>query len=222
MYFHLQIKNDSDELLFNSLSGITNEFSKEIIPIKLDDETEEDNNFLKEKLNCLQIFMDEFKMSKLLKNSLKRMKKGEYSEILCNDLKLINKGIDAEILKNMDKKPEFLLYLIKLYYFTEGKNTFTMSVDEKIENAKRKKEIGLELIKKGEYKRGLKCFENTNSYFELGQFTIEENQRINEVFLILFFNFIKTILFIVENTLFIKYYVMFIKIRKMETTSTCL
>lgn len=43
-----------------------------------------------------------------------------------------------------------------------------MSIDEKIFNGKRKKEIGVKMIEKKEYKKALKIFENTNSLFELG------------------------------------------------------
>ena len=50
----------------------------------------------------------------------------------------------------------------------KGKNAFNMTIDEKIYNGKRKKDIGVKLIEKNELKKALKIFENTNSLFELG------------------------------------------------------
>ena len=63
-----------------------------------------------------------------------------------------------------------------------------MTLDEKIENAKRKKEIGLELIKKTQFKRALKSFENINSYFELGSFSKEDVELIKSVSLLILFS----------------------------------
>ena len=52
--------------------------------------------------------------------------------------------------------------------FTEGKNAFTMSVDEKVYTAERKKEMGVVLIGQAQWKKAYKVFQNTNSLFELG------------------------------------------------------
>ena len=56
-----------------------------------------------------------------------------------------------------------------------------MSVDEKIENAIRKKEIGVRLISEKEFKRALKTFKNVNSFFDLGKFSEEDHIRIKSV-----------------------------------------
>ena len=56
-----------------------------------------------------------------------------------------------------------------------------MSVDEKLENSIRKKEIGLRLISEKEFKRALKTFQNVNSFFDLGKFTEDDLNRIKPV-----------------------------------------
>lgn len=190
MFFDLQIKSfETNEIFYNSIDLKSEACKSEACPLEISDEDQENIEFLTNTLNCLHFYMDEFKFSKVLKNALKRMKKGEYAEIICHDLKLINKGFDYEIFKQIKNETEFksIRYLIKLYNFTEGKNSFTMTLDEKIENAKRKKEIGVQLIKNGFFKRGLKCFGNINTYFDLGQFSSAETEIIKDVI----FNFKK-------------------------------
>lgn len=184
MFFDLQIKSfETNEIYYNSLDLKSEPYKSEAFPLEISDENQENTEFLTNTLNCLRFYVDEFKFSKVLKNALKRMKKGEYAEIICHDLNLVNKGFDYEIFQQIKNKAELksIRYLITLYNFTEGKNTFTMTLDEKIENAKRKKEIGVQLIKNGFFKRGLKCFGNINTYFDLGQFSEEEKEVIKDV-----------------------------------------
>ena len=69
---------------------------------------------------------------------------------------------------------------LKIKYF-KGANTFIMSVDEKLENSTRKKEIGVKLISEKEFKRALKTFQNVNSFFDLGKFTEDDLNRIKPV-----------------------------------------
>lgn len=180
MYFDLQMRADS-KLIYDSWELKEEVFKKEKFPTNFDENQEENFEFLMNDLKAVNIYLDEFKMSKVLKTSLKRMKKGEIAEIICEDLNLVNKGIDKEILDKLDFKPKQLKYLIKLYNFVEGKNAFTMTLEEKIENAKRKKQIGLDLIKQSQFKRALKSFENVNTYFELGNFDKEEIILIKDV-----------------------------------------
>ena len=151
------------------------------------EEEEENFAFLNDELKPLSIYLDEFKFSKVLKTALKRSKKGEVAEVICQDLKLVNKGMDLEALLKSGEQPKTIVYLIKLYNFSEGKNTFTMTIEEKVDNAKRKKPIGLELIKLGQWKRALKSFENINTYFELGSFNKEELELIKNVIIFFFF-----------------------------------
>ena len=42
--------------------------------------------------------------------------------------------------------PDNIKYLLIVYDFTEGKNTFNMTIEEKVQHAKRKKLVGLYLI----------------------------------------------------------------------------
>lgn len=77
------------------------------------------------------------------------MKKQEYSVLECRDKSLIQYGQDCEIIKEKcnGAVPDFVKYHIKLYNFTDGKNTFSMTIDDKIEQAQRKKVVGVKLIK---------------------------------------------------------------------------
>ena len=43
-----------------------------------------------------------------------------------------------------------------------------MNLEEKLFTGKRKKELGVNLIEKGELKKALKVLQNVNSLFELG------------------------------------------------------
>lgn len=64
--------------------------------------------------------------------SLLRMKKRELSIIRCFDTKdLVKCGIDYEGLKGIVNKE--LIYVIYVHDFSEGKNNFSMNIDEKIE-----------------------------------------------------------------------------------------
>lgn len=189
MYFDMQIRADC-ELIYDSWALKDSKIKLFDFPKNFEESQEEDFSFLNNELKPLCIYLDEFKLSKVLKISLKRMKKGEIAEIICNDLSLVNKGIDKEVLEKMNSSPKQLKYLIKLYNFVEGKNTFTMTIDEKLDNAKRKKQIGLDLIKQSQFKRALKSFENVNSYFELGSFNKEEINLIKDVHLFSQFNLI--------------------------------
>jgi len=187
MYFDMQIRADS-QLIYDSWPLKPEKMKSQVFPLNFTEEEEEDFNFLINEVKPLCMYLDEFKFSKVLKTALKRIKKGEIAEVICDDLKLINKGIDLEALEQSEIHPKRVSYLIKMYNFSEGKNTFTMTLDEKIENAKRKKEIGLELIKKTQFKRALKSFENINSYFELGSFSKEDVELIKSVSLLILFS----------------------------------
>lgn len=82
-------------------------------------------------------YLDELKISKLLKNSLRRMKKQEYAILECRDKTLVQYGRDYDIIHAHcgGAIPEYIVYYVKLYNFTDGKNTFSMTIDEKIEQA---------------------------------------------------------------------------------------
>lgn len=64
--------------------------------------------------------------------ALLRMKKRELSIIRCYDTSdLIKNGLDYEGLKGKINKE--LVYVIYVHNFSEGKNNFNMTIDEKIE-----------------------------------------------------------------------------------------
>ena len=180
----MQIKINS-KIIFNSWESKDECYKVLEFPANFGEEKEEDYEFLSKDLKCVMIYLDEFKLSKVLKIALKRMKKGEIAEVICRDMKLVNKGIDKEAVDNFQEQPNEIRYLIKLYNFIEGKNAFTMTLEEKVENAKRKRQIGLELIKQSLFKRALKSFENINTYFELGSFNKEELELIKHVLYII-------------------------------------
>lgn len=80
----------------------------------------------------LSLYIDDLKVSKLMRLALLRMKKRELSIIRCYETKdLIKNGIDYEGMKGMIEKE--LIYVIYVHTFSEGKNNFSMTIDEKIE-----------------------------------------------------------------------------------------
>ena len=100
---------------------------------------------------CVTLYLDEYKVSRMLKNVLKRMKKMERASVAINNFRYIKFGEDYEqIAKHPDilsRESADLQYDIYLYYFVEGKNTFTMTMAEKMSHALRKKAIGVGKIK---------------------------------------------------------------------------
>ncbi|EGR31346.1 hypothetical protein IMG5_112160 [Ichthyophthirius multifiliis] len=122
--------------------------------IQLNQEKDEKQIQLLENENqCMKFYIDEYKISRLLKRILKKMKKQEEAVIVCKNNKLITYGEDCNIIKNAFGGiiPETLVYYVKVYDFTEGKNTYTMTIEEN-------------------YKKALKTFENINGFFDLGRF----------------------------------------------------
>ena len=43
--------------------------------------------------------------------------------------------------------PETVFLVVRIYNFTEGRNCFNMELDEKVEESRRKKAIGVRLLK---------------------------------------------------------------------------
>ncbi|EGR33673.1 hypothetical protein IMG5_045880 [Ichthyophthirius multifiliis] len=161
-------------------------------------ENDENQIQLIEKENfCLKYYLDEYNISKLLKNALRLMKKQEESIIICKDNKLIKYGIDYNIIKqnfNQLEFPQEVIYHIKLYNFTQGLNTFSMNIQERILHAQRKKIIGLKLIKvkkqitihnikkkENNYRKALKTFESINAFFDLGKYEGQDAIDIYQV-----------------------------------------
>lgn len=105
---------------------------------------------------------------------LKDMKKLEDCEFLVNSMKYFKYGDDYKWVKSAMKKkgltltPETKLkFIVILYSYTTNTNTFTMTLDEKILNANRKKDIASKMIKQKAYKRAertLKCCKELLQY----------------------------------------------------------
>jgi len=149
----------------------------------IEDPTWKDIDKLRES-DCYRCYLDEYRVSKLLKHCLKVTKKMEIAEVVVLDpAKYVQYGDDYnEIVKRCENFTNVKLkYVIKLYNFTEGKNAFTMTVDDKVFHALRKKEIALAQLKSGNVKKALKVFENVNSYFDLGKFLEEDQIRVQPI-----------------------------------------
>lgn len=138
-----------------------------------------DLEFLKKSGKCQYLYLDEFSISKPLKRALKLIKKLEVAEMRILNTKHLTYGQDYEEVKKAYPNLENvkLKYIIEVYNFSEGKNSFTMTIDEKIFHAKRKREIALLKLKEGNVKKALKIFENINSFFDIGDFL--EKDRVN-------------------------------------------
>ena len=55
-----------------------------------------------------------------------------------------------------------------------------MTIDEKIEQAIRKRQVGLCWISQQNYKKALKVFKATNAYFDYGTFSEEDKIKMRE------------------------------------------
>lgn len=117
------------------------------------------------------------------------MKKLEKAKILINDFGKLQYGFDFDILKDFFQKKGFSVsdnfikpveykieYTVSLYFFVEGKNTFTIKIDDRKEFISRKKLIGARLIKINLPKKALKLFKTVIEYSSQGMF--EEDKHI--------------------------------------------
>ena len=70
---------------------------------------------------CFKAYLDEYRVSRMLKNVLKRMKKSEDAEIIVKGDKYIKFGVDYEILKDKNILSPFseLKYYVTVYNFVE-------------------------------------------------------------------------------------------------------
>lgn len=124
-----------------------------------------------EELNCRKNYLDDYSVSEMLKQAIKRMKPAEIAEIECRDKELFQNGHDFEDYKKHNQiadLPEVIHLVVRVYNFTDGKNCFNMEIDEKVNEAWRKKAIAIKLLKSGNIPKALKTFENIVSYFGSG------------------------------------------------------
>jgi len=144
------------------------------------DEETRDFEGLRNSGKCFKAYLDEYRLSRTLKNVIRRMKKHEKAEVMVRGDRYVKYGRDYEELKekNLVGPVCELRYEVVLYSFTEDKNGFTMNISEKMFHAQRKKEIALQQYNKGNYKKSLKLFETINSYFDLGTFSEADKENI--------------------------------------------
>lgn len=152
---------DNSEIFLNYriVDATTNQELYSSGPVDLDQVDEETRKELsnpatiKTSDKCVRLYLDEYRTSRMFKNVLKRMKKMERAEIRVKTFDFIKFGDDYEqLLKHPDilsRDPADLLYDVHVFFFVEGKNSFTMTLAEKMSHALRKKEIGLIRIKVG-------------------------------------------------------------------------
>lgn len=57
---------------------------------------------------------------------------------------------------------------MRVYNFTDGFNCFNMTIEQKVEESRRKKPIAVSLLAKGEIKKALKRFKNIVSFYTSG------------------------------------------------------
>lgn len=128
----------------------------------------------------LKFYIDDPSLSKMLKNALLRTKKQELALFYCGAVsEFVRKdSFDGKLLKPL---PERVYYYLRVHDFSEGKNNFTMDVDEKIAQAIRKKQHGLDYIKVHNFGKALKVFKTINAYFDYGSFTEQDKDKMREV-----------------------------------------
>lgn len=111
------------------------------------------------------------------------MKKFEESEISIRKLTKLKYGEDLEIIRkhldkfdielnqeNIDSEKLNIKYRLKLYYFKEGQNSFTINLEERIKFIEKRKKKAVEFLKKGDFKKSLKLFHKIDNLSEFGVF----------------------------------------------------
>lgn len=142
-------KPDSASLVYYALKFIT--AGRETIHMDECFESDWWEDFGKlEELKCRKNYLDDYSVSKMLKEAIQRMKPAEVAEIECRDREMFEYGSDFEDYKHymkVETVPETVFLLVRVYNFTEGKNCFNMELPEKVEESRRKKAIGVRLLK---------------------------------------------------------------------------
>lgn len=116
--------------------------------------------------------LKEYRFSKGMEATLMMMKKFEYSQLIFKQVTYLNRGEDFKKVEAYFKSQDWqfnqqyitenkisIVYDIKLWFFNEGHNTFTLDMDERKQFYDNKKKIAVEFIKKEDYKKALKLFE---------------------------------------------------------------
>jgi len=174
IFFNFKIvNNNSGDELYRSSPDFDKDFS-------FTEDQRKDFEYLRNSNQCVRVYQDEYKISRMLRQTIKRMKKMETSDIIVKGFNYIKYGLDFDALaaKHEVGLVAELKYTVIFYTFTEDKSGFTMTIDEKLFHAQRKRDIALQQFSKGNFKRSQKVFEIINSYFDLGAFSEEERLRV--------------------------------------------
>ena len=103
-------------------------------------------------------YLDEYRVSKMLKRILYRTKPLEIAEVTCNNRQLVQYGDDYKDFLEVygGKVPEPLKLRIKMLNFTEGKTAYNMNADEKLFHYERKRKVGIQLLNDGQFHKAKK------------------------------------------------------------------
>ena len=133
---------------------------------------EEKEEFYEKNKYHSEIFA-EYDISQMLQKSLMIMKKFEKATLFIHNPVHLKYGADYEVIVDYLQKQhalegkvlteEFLAknglkltYEVRVYFFTEGKNNFTVTSEERLDHIQRKKKLVEKLIKQGLPKKALK------------------------------------------------------------------
>jgi tetratricopeptide (TPR) repeat protein len=141
--------------------------------------------YIKNQINSC--YLNECMVSKALQVLLVGMKKFEESELVVKGLRHIQYGEDYKVISRYfeDRQIDFndqsilvnnvkICYRVKFYYFLEGRNAFTYSINQKLEHIKRKREVVVKLIEKFKYNKAVKVLKVITEFCTLG---VEEEHK---------------------------------------------
>lgn len=153
-------KPDSASLIYYALKFIDSAKNTVHTDACFDSDWWEDFGKLDE-LNCRKNYLDDYSVSKMLKEAIKRMKPAEVAEIECRNGEMFTYGTDYEEYKlhlKVEQPPPVVFLMVRVYNFTEGRNCFNMELEEKVVESRRKKAIGVKLLKEGNIPKALQTF----------------------------------------------------------------
>lgn len=132
-------------------------------------------------------YLSEYTFSKALQRSLQLMRKGEkatvevihfkhigYGEDFASIKEFLNKSVgiagdtfQPETLRELDVK---IVYRVQMRFFAEGRNNFTLSLEEKENHIRRKRGVAEKLITQKEHKKALKVLKTIRGLCITGSF----------------------------------------------------
>lgn len=131
----------------------------------------------------------EYRFSKAFEKTLQLMKKFEESILILNSIESVQRGEDFELLQNYFKGKNYeftqefidqhaikIQYQIKMWFFNEGHNTFSLGIEERKKFIENKKLIAVHFLDKGDFKKALKLFEKCHQLSTSGLFDEDKKQ----------------------------------------------